>query len=178
MDTRKRLKDNLNKLFLCHSATTKATIETLLKIHRNILFNKDDPKYRELKLHNPTFKNQVWDVPPARDFMINSGWIQATNTIHFNKDENLMYIIDSLLEYRLVTPRCSEWKEEVKIENMNVSEQREADLRAKAALDRDKELKECKRDQMYRKELAEKIKQQIADDRKHRRKFVDDSPYK
>ena len=41
---------------------------------RNINFNQNDQKYRKLRLQNAVFKNQVWDLYPARDFMLKSGW--------------------------------------------------------------------------------------------------------
>ncbi|GBN34247.1 hypothetical protein AVEN_237812-1 [Araneus ventricosus] len=82
------------------SKVSRTAIETLLTIHRNILYNEKDVHFRAINPDNPNFNEKVWSVVPARMFMKKCGWVPAHNRIFFNSDEALVDIIEILLQYR------------------------------------------------------------------------------
>ncbi|PRD28145.1 UNVERIFIED_CONTAM: hypothetical protein NCL1_33310 [Trichonephila clavipes] len=82
------------------SKVARTAIETLLKIHRNILYNEHDNRYRIMKYENKSFQEKIWSILRARQFMKKSGWINAQDRLVFTCDERLVEIIEILLEFR------------------------------------------------------------------------------
>ncbi|KFM62461.1 hypothetical protein X975_04174, partial [Stegodyphus mimosarum] len=170
MSFRDLLSDSLNSLVANNdSKTAREAIETLLKIHRNILYNEYETSYRRIKQGNPAFLKKVWSLKPGRRFMILCGWIEVEDLVVFNSDEKLIDIIETLVEHRSLVPSYSEWEESTKYEGKSEDQLREERLREKAAKERQKELEEFMKDKKYKENLAQSIKAKIAEDNMRRK---------
>ncbi|GFR17912.1 PUB domain-containing protein [Trichonephila clavata] len=167
------LRKYLQELIKEHdSKVARTAIETLLKIHRNILYNEHDNRYRIMKNENKSFDEKIWSILPARQFMKKSGWTSAQNRWVFTCDEKLVEIIEILLEFRsLVLPDEHEWVKDNKIEGKSEEQLREEQLRKKAAIEREKEIAAFQRDKKEREDLAKKVKAEIKADRSRREQF-------
>ncbi|KAG8188290.1 hypothetical protein JTE90_012123 [Oedothorax gibbosus] len=159
--------------------TARDAIETMLRIHRNILNDEENTHYRKLRINNFNIAKKIWSLYPARQFMLLSGWIEMKNLqdplIIFNSDERLLDVIEVLVDNRLIAPLEHEWVENTKLEGKSESQLREGELRRKAIAEKEKELAEFQKDKEYRENLAESIKRQIESD-KLRRKQVFTGP--
>ncbi|GFV02421.1 PUB domain-containing protein [Trichonephila clavipes] len=92
------------------SKVARTAIETLLKIHRNILYNEHDNRYRIMKYENKSFQEKIWSILRARQFMKKSGWINAQDRLVFTCDERLVEIIEILLEFRFASSNYASYK--------------------------------------------------------------------
>ncbi|CAL1300257.1 unnamed protein product [Larinioides sclopetarius] len=153
------------------SKKSRTAIETLLTIHRNILYNENDVHFRSINPENPNFNEKVWSLLPSRQFMKKCGWIPAHNRIFFNNDEALVDILEILLEYRNVQPQGYEWVAETKIVTKNEEKQRDEELRKKAALEREKEMADFLKDKKYKEELAKQARAEVEADNRRRRQL-------
>ncbi|KAG8170840.1 hypothetical protein JTE90_016394 [Oedothorax gibbosus] len=57
--------------------TARDAIETMLRIHRNILNDEENTNYRKLRINNVNIAKKIWSLYPARQFMLLSGWIEV-----------------------------------------------------------------------------------------------------
>ncbi|GFY40153.1 PUB domain-containing protein [Trichonephila inaurata madagascariensis] len=167
------LRKYLRELIKEHdSKVARTAIETLLKIHRNILYNDHDNRYRIMKYENKSFQEKIWSILPARQFMKKSGWISAQDRLVFTCDERLVEIIEILLEFRsFVLPHEHEWVKDNKFEGKSEEQLREEQLRRKAVIEREKEIAEFQRDKKEREDIAKKVKAEIKADRSKREQF-------
>lgn len=75
----------------------EATLSTLKKIYGNIVKYPEDAKYRQIKLTDEPFSNQVWQYPAAAKLMKMSGWVvEGTHAVL--RDDSHVGTVAQLLE--------------------------------------------------------------------------------
>ena len=78
----------------------EATLSTLKKIYDNIIQHPNDDKYRQIKLTNKTFSNDVWPYPAAVNLMKMAGWEVDGDCVRL-RDNSDAKVISELLEKEL-----------------------------------------------------------------------------
>ena len=77
-----------------------ATLSTLKKIFGNVIQNPNDCKYRQIKLANQRFKDEVWKYPFSEELMKTSGWIVEGDDITLRDDSHIQVDL-AIISHRL-----------------------------------------------------------------------------
>ena len=78
----------------------EATLSTLKKIYDNIIQHPNDDKYRQIKLTNKRFSNDVRRYPAAVNLMKMAGWEEDGDCVRLRDDSDAKAIFE-LLEQEL-----------------------------------------------------------------------------
>ena len=149
----------------------RTVIETLIKIYRNLVTNKDNEKYRTINVKNSQFHRNVWRHSLAQDLLLSCDWNETTDhqSIVFNgSDNDSSYSLTVLVNNREVKPDDKDWVNSGK-QFVNPSDEREQRLREEAIKERQKELEEFEKDRKQRQMIGENVKKEIESDNKFRK---------
>ena len=96
----------------------EATLSTLKKIFDNIIQHPNDDKYRQIKLTNKRFSNDVRRYPAAVNLMKMAGWEEDGDCVRLRDDSDAK-AISALLEQELQIMRKPALKRPGFHENVN-----------------------------------------------------------
>ena len=79
------------------SEDLRATLSTLSKIFDNAVQHPNDDKYRQIKLTNKKFSNEVWRYPACEELMKMSGWVLEADLVRL-RDESCIHTVSDLIK--------------------------------------------------------------------------------
>jgi len=152
------------------SKELRSTLETLVKIFKNIKLNPGEEKYRVLKLSNARVKS-LWCNDGVRRFLVTAGWTKEGDVVTFPQDQDIELPISVLLDNRLVAPDHDAWVPETKLIVSHNDKEKEAEEKKQAAEERKKKLEEYYKEKKKMEDIANSIRAEHKADRKEKRVF-------
>ena len=73
-----------------------ATLSTLKRIFDNIVHYPNDDKYRQIKLSNKKFSNEIWQYSTGKELMKMSGWVVEYDFVRLQDDSHIHVVVKLL----------------------------------------------------------------------------------